>query len=158
MPEMVVRACVYGVTQARINVESEDGQCAYCDIQEDVTDHLVSGGGTEVLWSDETASYRWGLIRIGGGKSVLFPVKLEKTGGEQGDDESVASWTYKVTDAMTDEVLDEDVNPTESPHQWRRPGIGALQEATFGYAHRDKDDELVLGWINETLQLEKCDG
>ena len=70
MPEMVVRACVYGVTQARINVESEDGQCTYCDVQEDVTDHLVSGGGTEVLWSDETASYRWGLIRIGGGFKI----------------------------------------------------------------------------------------
>ena len=45
MPEMVVRACVYGVTQARLRVESEDGQCTYCDIQEDVTDYLVSGGG-----------------------------------------------------------------------------------------------------------------
>ncbi|MCL2120389.1 MAG: hypothetical protein FWH27_18400 [Planctomycetaceae bacterium] len=158
-PNMVVRACVYGVTQAKVRVESSDDEPTFCDIAEGVTDHLVSGSGAEVLWSDMTSSYRWSLIRIGGGgRSSLFPVKLNKTGGEQGDDKSVASWTYKVTDALTDEVLGENVNPTASPHQWRRPGIGALREASFGYAHRDKDDKLVLGWINETLQLEKCDG
>jgi len=157
-PNMVVRACVYGVTQAKIRTESND-TVTYCDVQEGVTDHLVSGGGTEVLWSDETASYRWGLIRIGGGgRSALFPVKLNRTGGEQGDDTKVASWTYKVTDILTDEVVGEDVSPTASPHQWRRPGIGALREATFGYAHFDNNDKLVLGWINEQLQLEKCDG
>ena len=131
MPNMVVRACVYGVTQAKI--KANDQQLTCCDIEEGVTDHLVSGGNTEVLWSDETATIRWGLIRIGGGRSVLFPVKLNKTGGEQGNDTKVASWTYKVTDAMTDEILDENVNPTSSPHQWQRPGIGALREATFGY-------------------------
>jgi hypothetical protein len=111
------------------------------------------------LWSDETATIRWSLIRIGGGgRSSLFPVKLEKSGGEQGDDTKVASWTYNVTDELTDEQIGENVNPTASPHQWRRPGIGAIREATFGYAHWNKDDKLVLGWINETLQLEKCDG
>jgi hypothetical protein len=68
-PNMVVRACVYGVTQAKIRTESND-TVTYCDIQEGVTDHLISGGGTEVLWSDETASYRWGLIRIGGGFKI----------------------------------------------------------------------------------------
>ncbi|MCL2623413.1 MAG: hypothetical protein FWD31_07075 [Planctomycetaceae bacterium] len=156
-PNMVVRACVYGVTQAVI--KADDQQLTWCDIQEGVTDHLVSGGGTEVLWSDESATYRWSLIRIGGGgRSALFPVRLSRTGGEQGDDTQVASWTYQVTDALTDEVLGDDINPTALPHQWKRPGIGALREATFGYAHRDKDDKLVLGWINETLYLERCDG
>jgi len=157
-PNMVVRACVYGVTQAVVRVESHNDQPTFCDIAEGVTDHLVSGNGAEVLWSDQTSTYQWSLIRIGGGgRSALFPVKLNKVGGEQGDDTKVASWTYKVTDALTDEVVGEDISPTASPHQWRRPGIGALREATFGYAHRDKDDKLVLGWINETLLLEKCD-
>jgi len=54
------------------------------------------------------------------------------------------------------EKLEENVDPTKSPHKWKRPKIGAFDEATFGYAHYDKDDKLVLGWINETLQLDKC--
>jgi hypothetical protein len=58
---------------------------------------------------------------------------------------------------MTDEELEEDVNPTASPHQWRRPNIGAIREASFGYAHYDKNDKLVLGWINETPEFAKCD-
>jgi len=157
---MVVRACVYGVTQAKIQMASSDSdstQPKYCDIKENETGYLTSGGsGAEVLWSDESTQNRWALIRIGSGKSTLFPVKLEKTGGEQGDDEEAASWTYKVTDALTDEKLEEDVDPTASPHQWKRPSIGAITAATFGYAHYDKDDKLTLGWINETLQLEKC--
>ena len=158
---MVVRACVYGVTQAKVKVESSTGdssQPKYCDIKENETGWLASGGsGAEVLWSDESTQNRWSLIRIGSGKSTLFPVKLEKTGGEQGDDEKATSWKYKVTDALTDEKLEEDVDPTASPHQWKRPSIGAMSEATFGYAHYDKDDKLVLGWINETLQLAKCE-
>jgi len=158
---MVVRACVYGITQAKIKVESNGGspqQPKYCDIKENETEYLAAGGsGAEVLWSDDSTLNRWALIRIGSGKSTLFPVKLEKTGGEQGDGEKAASWTYKVTDALTDEKLEEDVDPTSSPHQWKRPSIGAITEATFGYAHYDKDDKLVLGWINETLQLDKCE-
>ena len=159
---MIVRACVYGTTIAKIKVtndsDDENKELKYCDIKESETGYLVSGGsGAEVLWSDDSSQDRWSIIRIGSGRSTLFPVKLEKTGGEQGDNEKVASWTYKVTDALTDEKLDDDVDPTKSPHQWKRPNIGAIKEATFGYAHYDKDDKLVLGWINEILQLAKCD-
>ena len=70
-PNMVVRACVYGVTQAKISVESNDDELTYCDIAEGVTDHLVSGSGAEVLWSDTTTNDRWGLIRIGGGFKIF---------------------------------------------------------------------------------------
>ena len=160
-PNMVVRACVYGATIAKVQVNSDSNNGSnepkYCDIKENETGCLESGGsGAEVLWSDNSSQTRWAIIRIGSGKSTLFPVKLEKTGGEQGDDTKVASWKYKVTDAMTDEKLEEDVDPTKSPHQWKRPKIGAFEAATFGYAHYDKDDKLVLGWINEILQLDKC--
>ena len=159
---MVVRACVYGATVAKVKVESDsnsgNNEPKYCDVKENDTSYLASGGsGAEILWSDNSSQQRWAIIRIGSGKSTLFPVKLEKTGGEQGDNEKVASWTYKVTDALTDEKLEEDVDPTKSPHQWKRPKIGAFEAATFGYAHYDKDDKLVLGWINETLQLSECD-
>ena len=160
-PNMVVRACVYGVTvaKAKANSYSDYGtEPKYCDIKENETGYLTFGGsGAEILWSANSLQNNWAIIRIGSGKSTLFPVKLEKTGGEQGDDEKAASWKYKVTDAMTDEKLEENVDPTASPHQWKRPNIGAIAEASFGYAHYDKDDKLVLGWINETLQLSKCD-
>ena len=76
MPNMVVRACVYGVTQAKI--KANDQQLTCCDIEEGVTDHLVSGGNTEVLWSDETATIRWGLIRIGGGFKIHRGTLAEK--------------------------------------------------------------------------------
>jgi hypothetical protein len=157
---MIVRACVYGATIAKIktdsNSENENSKLKYCDIAEGETGYLVSGGHTEVLWSDSSTENRWAIIRIGSGRSTLFPVKLEKTGGENGDAEKAASWTYKVTDALTDEKLEEDVDPTASPHQWKRPNIGAMTAATFGYAHYDNDNEIVLGWINETIELEKC--
>jgi hypothetical protein len=109
-----------------------------------------------VLWSDSSTQNRWAIIRIGSGRSTLFPVKLEKTGGENGDDEKATSWTYKVTDALTDEKLEDDIDPTSSPHQWKRPNIGAMTAATFGYAHYDNDNKIVLGWINERPELAVC--
>jgi hypothetical protein len=93
MPNMVVRACVYGVTQAKI--KADDQQLTYCDIQEGVTDHLISGGGTEVLWSDETTMLRWGLIRIGGGFKIHRGTLAEKC------DEGVASVQVEPEDSDT---------------------------------------------------------
>ncbi len=163
-PDMCVRACVYGTTIAKVKVtpdpdsgEDDKPKLRFCDIEEDQTSYLVSGGHTEVLWSDDSTNDRWSIIRIGSGRSTLFPVKLEQTQGEQGDNEKAATWVYKVTDAMTDEKLEEDVDPTESPHQWKRPNLGAMSKATFGYAHYDNDDKLVLGWINEVMEVEACD-
>jgi hypothetical protein len=31
-----------------------------------------------------------------------------------------------------------------------------MTQATFGYAHFDADDKLVVGWINETFVLSSC--
>lgn len=67
----VVRACVYGVTPARIYVEDGKKNVLSCDIKEGVTDYLVSGGTSEVLWSDTSQALRWSYIRIGGTFSVL---------------------------------------------------------------------------------------
>ena len=153
-PEQVVRACVYGATVAKIQSSSFASEIKYCDIKENETEYLTSGGHTEVLWSD--TSSQWAIIRIGGGRSTVFPVKLEKTGGEAGTNEKATSWKYTVTDFLSDEELGKEVNPTSSPHQWKRPSIGAYSAATFGYAHFDSDGNFVLGWINEVPELAAC--
>ena len=36
---------------------------------------------------------------------AVFPVDLAQYGGEQGDDQNPATWTYDVTDALTCETL-----------------------------------------------------
>ncbi|MDR1493991.1 MAG: hypothetical protein LBT05_14915 [Planctomycetaceae bacterium] len=153
-PDMVVRVCIYGASVAKVLSRDAVKEIRYCDIVEGETSFFVSGGQTEVLWRD--ASSYWAIIRIGSGRSTLFPATLKRCGGEQGTDKKVASWKYDVVDALTDETLEENVDPTSSPHQWKRPNVGALLEATFGYAHYDKDGKLVLGWINEIAEQESC--
>jgi len=156
-PGSVVRACVSGLTVAR--VYAEDLQPKACDIEEGYTYDLTGGssGGASVLWIEEGTGEKWALIRIGHGDvSTLFPVELKKSGGEEGDEKTATTWRYDVTHALTDESLKNDVDPTKSPHQWKRPVIGRMTQATFGYAHFNTKDELVVGWINETFVLSSC--
>ena len=156
-PGSVVRACVSGLTVAR--VYTEDSQPKACDIEEGYTYDFTAcaTGGASVLWIEDGAGEKWALIRIGHGDvSTLFPVVLNKTGGDEGDEKTATTWRYDVTHALTDELLAEDIDPTKSPHQWKRPSIGRMTQATFGYAHFDNDDNLVVGWINETFVLSSC--
>ena len=156
-PGNVVRACVSGLTVAR--VYTEDSQPKACDIEEGYTYDFTGGstGGASVLWIEEGAGEKWALIRIGHGDvSTLFPVELKKSGGDEGDEKTATTWRYDVTHALTDESLAEDVDPTKSPHQWKRPSIGRMTQATFGYAYFDNNDKLVVGWINETFVLSSC--
>jgi hypothetical protein len=163
-PNQIVRACIFGATLAKIqsdnsssssSASSSNSGIRFCDVKEDETEYLTSGGnGAEVLWHDSTT--QWAIIRIGSGRSAVFPVTLEKTGGEAGNADKSCSWIYKVRDALTDEELETGVKPASSPHQWKRPALGAMTAATFGYAHYDNDHQLVIGWMNETLETEKC--
>jgi len=91
----------------------------------------------------------------GGGGGTVFPVKLEQTGGFQGGPQSRATWKYKVLDAATDELLAENVDPVVPPHNWQRPTAGWMIVATFGLAHREGSD-LILDWINESVEQEAC--
>ena len=72
---------------------------------------------------------------------------------DAGGNTAPASWTYDVHDVESGALLAEDLSPVAAPHQWRRPASGAMEAATFGYAHFQDDGEggreLVLGWINE---------
>jgi len=67
---MVVRACIHGVTIAKVKGGSE---AKYCDVKENETGWLESGGnGAEVLWS---GNGDWAIIRIGSG-FVIYKGKL----------------------------------------------------------------------------------
>ncbi|MDR0390454.1 MAG: hypothetical protein LBH59_00990 [Planctomycetaceae bacterium] len=161
-PNMIVRACISGVTIVRIQIQNnfhnENYQMNYCDVKEGETGNLITGGQTEILWHNNSGinDICWGIIRIGSGHSIMFPVLLQHVGGEQGNDQKPATWKYDIADALTEEILIENIDPTTEPHQWKRPSIGALSTATFGYAHYRNDNELILGWINEVPLLAPC--
>src|SRR5690606_30869047 len=84
---------------------------------------------------------------------------LAQVGGAGGDESGPATWTYDIEDPATGQTLASAVDPTDAPHRWRRPAVGAMSAATFGYAHRDASGgggSLALGWINETPVQEAC--
>ncbi len=102
---------------------------------------------------------------------LLLPVKLEQVGGDDGDDETIATWTYTATTldgtVLYDEldIIDDPEAPTyKEPHQWRRPSIGMVVPATFGLLYRTGPnvDEIDpwprwgLLWCNEVPAVEAC--
>ena len=99
----------------------------------------------------------WAVVSQGPAPAV-FPVKLTQVGGSQGTSTTVASWTYDVKDFCTDETLSTAaVNPTTTPHKWKRPSVGQMIAATFGLARLDPDGKTVLTWINEVADQQSCD-
>jgi hypothetical protein len=105
------------------------------------------------------AIYRgeWEMVGGVGGGSTLFPVVLKYIGGNQGTASTPATWKYYVymLDGVT-RLENEPIDPTEFPHQWKRPSIGAMSIATFGYAHYNDERKIVIGWINEVALQERC--
>jgi hypothetical protein len=150
-----------------------------CPVQVDVTDaahryaRIIDGDSTmlqsadsgpvAMLWKETGTGTKWAVIRWGGSAvRAVFPVALQQVGGVNGDEDSIATWTYDVKDPVTDDTLASAVNPTASPHKWVRPSVGLMHVATFGYAHYQSDGEggreLVLGWINEHPVVDACEG
>lgn len=63
------RACVYGVTQAKLRVDSGDDVIGFADIIDGDTTALanVSDGSARVLWAESSGSSdRWCLVALGG--------------------------------------------------------------------------------------------
>jgi len=148
-----------GVCQAAIIVDDEDTERHFAEVNDGDAAYLkaVHCGSAGILWRAGGTGAQWAVIRLG--KRVIpqpFPVTLAQSGGSQGDEQNPATWTYDVTDPATEESLATGVDPVSSPHKWQRPGVGQMIAATFGYAHYDKDDKLVLGWINEMVDQEAC--
>jgi hypothetical protein len=91
----------------------------------------------EIRWNPLSGKF---YAMPGGGAGAVIPVKLVQVGGSQGTATAAASWTYDVKDFDTNDTLASGVNPVSSPHQYKRPSVGQMIKATFGYAQRE--DEL----------------
>jgi hypothetical protein len=107
----------------------------------------------ELRWNPLTGKF---YALPNGGAGSVIPVKLVQVGGAQGTATAAATWTYDVKDIQSDDTLASGVNPVSSPHQYKRPSVGQMIKATFGYAHRSGSGDLVLGWINEVADQETC--
>jgi len=157
------RAYAAGVCPVKIDVPDEEHEWRYAEIADGVTANLKVSmqGSATILWRAGGTGVQWAVIRLGQPVPMhVFPVELTQVGGEQGDEENPASWTYDVLDVVTSETLASGVDPVASPHKWQRPSVGQMIAATFGYAHYQPNDagemELVLGWINEMVDQEAC--
>lgn len=157
------RAYAAGVCPVKIDVPDEDHEWRYAEIADGVTANLKVNmqGSAGILWRAGGTGVQWAVVRLG--KPIpmhVFPVDLTQYGGEQGDEENPATWTYDVLDVVTGETLESGIDPVAAPHKWQRPSVGQMIAATFGYAHYQDDGsgnlELVLGWINEMVDQEAC--
>jgi len=158
------RAYAAGVCPVKVDVPDEDHEYPFAEIADGVADSLKAThyGSAAILWREGGTGVQWAVVRLGKLMPMhVFPVDLTLVGGSQGDEANPATWTYDVTDVVTGDTLATAVDPTASPHKWQRPSIGWMIPATFGYAHYQPDGsggwELVLGWINETVDQEACE-
>lgn len=151
------RAYVDSFCPVRLNVQGEQQEPRFAEIKDGSTEHLTASvfGSASILWREGGTGEQWAVVRFGRTPSV-FPVKLVKTGGSQGNASNPATWTYDVLDPVTGEMIEAAVAPVSSPHNWKRPSIGWMIEATAGTAHFAGNGTLVLDWINETVDQEPC--
>jgi len=152
------RAYVDDICPVMLLVEQGDEECRYAEMDDGQTAHLKAryAGSAAILWREGGTGLQWAVVRIGV-LPVLFPVKLVTAGGTQGTDIEQATWIYDVIDIGNGDVLSPAADPISDPHKWQRPSVGWMIEATFGYAHYNDQGEIVLGWINEMVDQEKCE-
>jgi hypothetical protein len=152
-------AWVAGVCLVRVNVPDEDYPYHLAEVTDGSATNLtaVKTGSAAILWREGGTGVQWALVRLGILPAVsIFPVNLTQVGGSQGSNQAPATWTYDVTDTVDGETLAGAADPVATPHRWRRPSVGYIIPATFGYAHWNTNGQLVLGWINEVADQQAC--
>ena len=163
-PYAVVRACLSGLTVARLRVKESEEEESFsepksCDIEEGETYFLSDNtrGGASILWIESGSGDKWALIRIGhGDTSVLFPVVMENVTGGAGDHESQCDFKYDVFEfPKSGEALEKYVDPTSGDY-YKRPEFVKMKEATFGIAFWDENNELKIAWCNEVMETKSC--
>jgi len=155
----LAHAVAAGVVPARINVPDEDYPYYLAEVTNGSPVNLAVAkvGSATILWRQGGTGVQWALLRLGEMPQFsVFPVGLVDPRGSQGDNMNPATWTYDVYHLYTGTMLATDVNPVAAPHWWRRPSVGYIIPATYGYAHWNVNGELVLGWINEVADQEAC--
>lgn len=80
-PDMMVRACVSGVTVAKINVEQEPRDTvglSCCAVAETTSNLELGGGGAAVLWLDSGAGDKWAIIHLGANTLTIHTGKVSQ--------------------------------------------------------------------------------
>ncbi|QDU71032.1 hypothetical protein [Mucisphaera calidilacus] len=158
------RAYLSGVCQANLMVIDPVAETyRYAGIAQGVFALLPQPvGSATIIWKQPGTGFKKALVHLTGQQQPAcpMPVELTQVGGTQGDETGPATWTYDVIDPVTGATLASAVDPMSSPHRWRRPALGQVIAADFGYAHYAPNlaygYDLVLGWINETLDTQAC--
>jgi len=156
-------AVLSGVCQVRVNVADENTVRNCAEIVDAQSGYLraVHHGSATILWREGGTGEQWAVVRLGQrSTATAFPITVTSAdpAGSQGTASTAASWLYDVADAITGETLAEDVDPTGSPHLWRRPSVGQMVKATAGLAYWNDSDALVVTWLNEVADQEACGG
>jgi len=158
------RAYAAGVCAVQIDVPDGEGEWRCAEITGGAMANLVAHpqGSASILWRAGGTGVQWAVVRLGNASPMhVFPVELSQVGGDAGGESAPASWTYDVRGVESGELLESSVDPTSSPHKWKRPSVGQMIAADFGYAHYEDDgsggEQLVLGWINEMVDQEACE-
>jgi len=106
-----------------------------------------SGGFTEEVWFDGV-----------NGEDATFAVNVTQTGGSAGNKTTQCSFTYTVSD-LNGNTLGTAVNPTTSPHTYKRIAKGITTAATAGIAcwvTVSGTPTLSVRWVNEVPGAEAC--
>lgn len=150
-------AWIAGICPVQVHMLSAHHR--YADVGGGGAAGLTSGdsGVAQILWSSGTSGTVWAIVRLGagGGQGTVFPVQLEQTAGAQGTSTTPATWIYTVKDIYGN-TLATLVDPTDSPHCWKRPSVGYMIPATAGLAFYNSINLLSLAWINEVPDQEAC--
>lgn len=156
------RAAVAGLVICQINAASGEETITHADIDDGDSTRLTvnAAGSARIIHRESGTGAQWGLVSLGnpagGSSSEIFAIGMQRTGGTGGGATSQASYTYTITRAIGGESLGTSINPSSSPHKWRRPSRGQLNQATYGIAHYDANGHLSILWCNEVEQTEVC--
>ena len=164
--DAVGMACASGLCPARVNFPGDPiGQERtrhFADIVDGSSANLTARdiGAATIIWKAAGTGLQWAIVRIddGGTAPRIFPITLQINQMKDGTAASITRHTYNILDPETGEIFADGtgIDPGELPHQWKRTTVGNYVPATFGLAYRDRNDELIITWINEVPVVSAC--
>jgi len=148
------RCAVSGVVPCTVNIVNEAHRYAKLKTDGVVKLDSCDYGPVEIIWRATGTGDRISLVKLGTAPTVLFPVKVVKTGGSAGDATTKCSFTYTAND-QSGVVLGTVLSPKKE-----RPALGAMASPTtdplWGSGFYDLTGAFVLFDANEVLSTEAC--